>query len=92
MSKNQYSTLKKKLIDNTEIPEEIIQGLPIISMKGKQEIVINNYRGILEFSDNLIRIQSKIGLIKIIGSSFKVEYYNNDEMKISGNIISVVYE
>ena len=43
------------------------------------------------YTDLLIRIQTKIGQIKIIGKSLQIDYYTNDEMKITGRITSIEY-
>ena len=56
-----------------------------------KDVSVENYRGIIEYADLLIRIQTKIGQIKIIGKSLQIDYYTNDEMKITGRITSIEY-
>ena len=53
---------------------------------GTCEVCIENYRGILEYTENLIRVQTKERLIKLSGKHLQIEYYTNDEMKITGRI------
>ena len=58
---------------------------------GRNEICIENYRGILEYTDLLIRVQTKSGQIRLSGKNLQIEYYTNDEMKITGRIVQLEF-
>lgn len=75
----------KKLI-NEMIPKDVTMGLPMLRTMGFQELYIENYRGMLEYTQQCIRVQTKSGQIRIEGRNMDVEYYNNLEMKIVGQI------
>ena len=49
------------------------------------------YRGITEYTECLVRVQTKGGQIRLTGKRLKVEYYTNDEMKITGKIESIEF-
>lgn len=83
--------LKNRITDAVNMPKDVIFGVPLVTMVGQDEIYIENYRGILEYTDQLIRVQTKLGRIHIIGKGLQVEYYNNDEMKIYGHINTLEY-
>ena len=83
--------LKSKMAAAASIPKDVMLGVPIITMTGQTEVCIENYRGIIEYTDALIRIQSKAGQIKVSGKRMQIEYYTNDEMKITGRIKSIEY-
>lgn len=78
--------LKTIVSDAANIPKDVILGIPIIRLIGKEEFYIENYRGILEYTNELIRIQTKIGQIHLIGKKLEIIYYTNDEMKVTGFI------
>lgn len=78
-----------KIIDKIHIPKDVTMKLPLIRLLGNQELYIENYRGILEYTDSLIRVQTKLGQIHIIGKGLEVIYYASDEMKIRGYIESL---
>ncbi len=84
-------SLKSKMAAAASIPKDVMLGVPIITMTGQTEVCIENYRGIIEYTDALIRIQSKAGQIKVSGKRMQIEYYTNDEMKITGRIKSIEY-
>ena len=52
--------------------------------------VFNN-PSILEYTDKLIRIQTKLGKIHVIGKNLQIEFYTNDEMKIAGHITVIEF-
>ena len=47
------------LFDKLHFPKDITQGAFILTAIGNSEIYIENYKGILEYSKNRIRIQGK---------------------------------
>lgn len=83
--------LKSRITDATGMPKDVILGVPIISVTGQNEACIENYRGILEYTDKLIRIQTKLGKIHVTGRGLHIEHYNNDEMKITGHITIIEF-
>ena len=66
-------------------------GVPLVRMVGQEELYIENYRGILEYTDTFIRVQTKIGQIHLSGKKLEIIYYTNDEMKVVGHIESLKY-
>ena len=83
--------LKSRITDAAGMPKDVILGVPIISVTGQNEASIENYRGILEYTDKLIHIQTKLGKIHVIGRGLHIEHYNNDEMKITGHITMIEF-
>lgn len=84
-------TFINRMADAANMPKDVVLGVPILTMTGQMEVSVENYRGILEYTDLLIRVQTKIGQIKIIGKSLQIDYYTNDEMKVTGHIDSIEY-
>ena len=80
-----------KLEDMANIPKDVTQGLPYISMLGNSELYLENYSGILEYNHEIIRIQTKTGRIELTGNRLHIDYYSNDEMKIKGFIKKIEF-
>ena len=68
------------------MPKDVVMGAPVVTALGNFEVCVENYRGITEYTDTLVRVQTKGGQIRLTGKRLKVEYYTNDEMKITGKI------
>ncbi|WDC83904.1 YabP/YqfC family sporulation protein [Caloramator sp. mosi_1] len=62
--------IKTKISESLELPKEIILNIPFIKILGNDELEIENHKGIVEYSSNVVRLRSSIGIIKIEGSSF----------------------
>ena len=67
--------LKSRVSDAANIPKDVILGVPLVRMVGQEELYIENYRGILEYTDTFIRVQTKIGQIHLSGKKLEIIYY-----------------
>ena len=83
--KNQTRGKKLNFIDEIlEMPREISSGIPKITMLGFEEMLIENYKGILEYEELYIRINTHIGVINIAGRDFNLKNLNEDDILITG--------
>ena len=80
---------KEGLVESLELPKDLMYGAVLVSITGQQEILIENYRGILEYTKNHISLQTKTCRLVIRGKDLNINYYTNEEMKITGRIESV---
>ena len=78
--------IREKLASAASMPKDVVLGASVVTMLGRNEVSIENYRGIIEYTDTLIRVQTKSGQIRLTGKKLQVEYYTNDEMKITGAV------
>ncbi|MBS7303252.1 MAG: YabP/YqfC family sporulation protein [Lachnospiraceae bacterium] len=79
------------LFDKLHFPKDITQGAFILTAIGNSEIYIENYKGILEYSKNRIRIQGKNTYILIEGKNLTIDHYTEEDMLIKGHIFSIQY-
>ncbi|MCL2860310.1 MAG: sporulation protein YqfC [Oscillospiraceae bacterium] len=49
-----------------EMPMEVSTGMPKITITGFEEILVENYKGILEYEEMFIRINTFIGVVNIL--------------------------
>ena len=83
---------KNRLEKLLELPEEVYSNEPKITITGFNEIILENYKGILEYEEFYIRISTYIGIININGYNLKLENMTNDDIKIKGKIESFEIE
>lgn len=88
MKKNRMSKLSKML----EIPEEVYSDVPKISLIGFDEMIIENYKGIVEYEEFFIRISTYKGMISINGYNLNLETMTNDDIRVTGKIESFDFE
>ena len=51
--------IKEKMISAMDLPKDVIQNASVITILGRNELCIENYRGIIEYTDTLIRVQTR---------------------------------
>lgn len=85
-------SIHEKIINTLELPKDLMLGAPIVTVTGRKELVVTNYKGILEYEDSFIRIQTKTCRIVISGVHLAIDYYTNEEMKITGFFEAIQYE
>ena len=85
-------TKKKKLNQILDMPREINKVDSKITVVSFDEILIENYRGILEYEEFFIKVQTEIGSININGFSLELEQITEDDILIKGKINSIDLE
>lgn len=88
MERNQ---IKEQIASAACMPKDVVMSAAVIRIIGNFEIYISNYRGITEYTGDLVRIQTKCDQICVTGETLCVEYYTNYEMKISGKIHTIEF-
>ncbi|MDD7050725.1 MAG: YabP/YqfC family sporulation protein [Lachnospiraceae bacterium] len=83
---------QEKIVDCLELPKDILLGASIITALGNRELVIENYKGILDYQEECILLQGKHYRIQIKGKRLRIAYYTKEEMKICGCITEVAYQ
>ena len=71
---------------------EIYTNIPNFIITGFEEMIIENYKGILEYEDYYVRVNTYIGIVNIHGFNLKLEKMTEDNLKISGRIESIELE
>ena len=83
---------RKRFNDILEIPKEIYTNIPNFIITGFEDMIIENYKGILEYEDYFVRINTHIGIINIHGNNLKLEKMTEDNIKIIGKIEAIEIE
>lgn len=86
--KNKINRLDKVL----EMPKEIISNDPKITILGFNQMLIENYKGILEYQEFYIRLNTYIGIVNINGFNLNLSEMTTDDILITGKIESVDFE
>jgi sporulation protein YqfC len=89
--KNNIKAKTEKLIETLQLPRDILCGEIRLTITGNREIWIENYKGLLECTDKTILIQAKNHKLLLEGKALNIDYYTNEDMKISGRILNVKY-
>ena len=86
--RNTFSKIDRLL----EMPQEVYTDVPKLTITGFNEMIIENFKGILEYEDYYIRINTSLGIVNINGYELKLEKMKNDDIKIKGKIDNINIE
>ena len=73
------------------LAEDLDPRLPRIEMIGDRRVCIENHRGIIEYSDTLMRVALAGGELRIVGVGMDLRMLTLTEMTIAGTICALEY-
>lgn len=88
MKKKKQSKFNRML----DMPMEISSNKPKLTIVGFEELLIENYKGILEYEEFFIRINTYVGIININGFELELDEMTTDDLIIIGKIDSIDFE
>ena len=78
--------LRKNVTEALELHKEIMLNLPLISLVGREEVTIENYTGFLEYGEELVRIGTAAGVLRLTGSGLCLKQLSAECMVVTGRI------
>jgi sporulation protein YqfC len=82
----------QKLAGMLDIPEDIVMDLPRITMLGNKQILIENHKGIIEYTTTLVRIKINKGHLIIFGQNLVLGNLQIEQILVEGTVEEVKYE
>lgn len=87
--------MKKKFRENIsdmfELPKDTFVDLPKIVLTGNREIYVENYRGILEYTDSVIRLNIGTNALKVCGEELDIRAIGEEDITLNGTIESIEF-
>lgn len=83
---SQKKKLREKFIEVLELPKELILDLPKLTIIGNGDMMIENYKGVMEYGSARIRINTGLGVIKITGEGLLIKEITSEDIIVSGEI------
>lgn len=75
-----------------ELPIEVTTNIPKITITGFNQIMIENYTGIIEYEEYLVKINTSIGIIIMEGNKMNLNQINENDILISGEFSKLYLE
>lgn len=83
--------IKERISEMLELPKDAMLDLPQIILSGNREVSIDNYKGIILYSDTVMKINAKDFVITITGVSLDISNIGNDDISVSGIINKIEF-
>lgn len=91
MKRKKLEEMKSTVSEMLELPKDIMLNMPKISLIGKNQILVENHKGIIEYTSQRIRVNSTIGVIRIIGDEMNLRNLAAEDIMISGEIKTIEF-
>ena len=83
---------RNKLERILEMPIEVTTSNPKITILGFSELLIENFKGIIEYEDYLIKINTFIGIVIIEGDKLNLNQITENDISVNGEIEKIYFE
>lgn len=78
--------LREKFAELLELPKELLLDIPKLTLVGNGDMMIENYKGVMEYGKTRIRVNTGLGVIKITGTNLLMKEITSEDIMISGKI------
>lgn len=75
--------------DTLGLPGEVLFNIPKLVLTGNRTLLIENYKGIMEYDPLRIRISTGSGVIRISGKNLTIKHITSEDILIEGLISSI---
>lgn len=89
MPKEEKKKIRLKMQAAMEIPKELLKDYSRVTIIGGEDVWIENYKSILEYSEDMIRLSNNIS---IYGQDLSVEEISSEDILIIGKIKTIEFE
>ena len=88
---NKFNRGKEVLSEKLDLPKDVLLDVPKIIVTGRNEVTIENHKGIMVFERDRIKINTNMSPIEINGSEFEILYIAASTITIKGYFNSIEY-
>lgn len=79
-------TLRERAADALDISKEVLLDTVLITCIGNREMTLENYKGIIEYTDTCIRVKAKPNAVRVTGEKLELRNISRDLLYITGKI------
>lgn len=78
--------------DLFEIPEDVVLNVPRITIIGNLQLIIENHRGLIEYTPQTIRVGAGNGQLVIDGEDLAVGSVFSEDLSVMGRFTRILFE
>ncbi|NLB88330.1 MAG: sporulation protein YqfC [Syntrophomonadaceae bacterium] len=83
--------ISRAMAEFLEIPKDLVLDLPKVTIIGRNELYLENHKGIIEYGLERLRVNLSRGFLEIEGKNLEINALMPEEMNIVGDIKSIKY-
>lgn len=83
--------LREKISNTFELPKDIVLDVSKVIIIGTGQVTIENHKGIVEYSEKLIRINTGNGVMKLCGRNLTIKTILQEEITVTGELSNIEF-
>ena len=80
-----------RIADALDLPLDVMCDVPRTELLGNSRISIENFRGVLDYNENCVKINTASGIIKIDGDGLFIERITDEGIFIRGIVLRIEF-
>jgi sporulation protein YqfC len=82
---------KSKLSEKFNLPTSAILGEPMVEIHGMNNIRVENHKGIVKYTSEMVKINTTIATLCLAGKNLNIKSMIPEEIVITGDIEKIEY-
>jgi len=74
-----------------DLPPDVVMNLPRVTMIGNVQLYIESHRGVLHFSEELLKLDLTKGQLEVHGKNLAIRAILSEEVFVEGTIYEIKY-
>ncbi len=84
--------ISEKLSNLFDMPTDVVLDTPKVTVMSDNSVTIENYTGIVEYDDNIIKVRTKEKVISVTGEKLMICIITDNYIMAEGRILNVRWE
>ena len=89
MKKPTAIAMAKSITSILALPEEIVLDLPLITLIGGGELSLENHKGIIEYTETRLRVNTAAGVFRLEGKRLVIKQLTAERILVRGAIDTI---
>ena len=81
-----WSSLPEETAERFQLPADVIAGRAKITVTGKCRVAVENHRGLLEYSPEMVCISVRRGSVRITGENLELRAMDAGALVVTGEV------
>jgi sporulation protein YqfC len=82
----------QRLAGMLEIPADVVLDWPRITMLGNKQLLVENHKGIVEYTGTFVRIKLTHGELAVTGSDLVIGSLQAEQLLVEGTVTDIKYD
>lgn len=86
-----HNKVVRQVVQASGLPEDIMLGDPRILLRGKSNLLVENYQSVIEYGQDTLRIQTSLGILTVNGAGLILTAMGGEGLQVTGKIQSIAF-